>query len=298
MPESVGTWWARRQWSKGTANPYPVGTYRAEWARFPALIRQYHPDLNSMITLTQIPPAADVYLVWQCEVGHLFVATPQEQRMRPGGPERRRSTWCTVCTDEAVPRRIRESSGPPPARTPRPRKTPLAVPHAVGDAFWSAHAPRPASAAEALLRQRLSARFEFDLTPNAVRVGRPFFSRLEVWPDFAIGELRVAIEYDTVGRHGLEHVGRREQIDRRKDRLLREAGWEVIRVRMGKLLELGPYDIVGVGPARLVAAIEERLGEIRGPLFVSAYVRDSAFIPSEPSTLSTTTSMTTRRGFS
>ena len=293
MPEAVGTWWARRQWSKGTDEPYPVGTYRAEWARYPALIRQYHPDLNSMITLTQIPPAADVYLVWECEVGHHFVATPQEQRMRPAR-ERRRSVWCPSCSEEAVPRRIRESSAPPPARKPRQRSTPLAPRHAVGEAFWSAHAPRPASAAEALLRQRLGQHFEFDLTPNAVRVARPFFSRLEVWPDFAIGELRVAIEYDTVGRHGLEHVGRREEIDRRKDRLLREAGWEVIRLRMGKLLELGPYDIVGVGPTKLVPAIEERLGDIRGPLFVSAYVR----IPGEPSTLSTTTSMTTRLGFS
>lgn len=293
MPEAVGTWWARRQWSKGTAEPYPVGTYRAEWARYPALIRQYHPDLNSMITLTQIPPAADVYLVWECEVGHHFVATPEEQRMRPGR-ERRRSVWCPWCSEDAAPRRIRESSGPPPPRKPRTRATPLPPQHAVGDAFWSARAPQPASAAEALLRQRLAERFEFDSTPNAVRVGRPFFSRLEVWPDFVIGELRVAIEYDTVGRHGLEHVGRREEIDRRKDRLLREAGWEVIRVRMGKLLELGPYDIVGVGPTKLVSAIEERLGDIRGPLFVSAYAR----MPEEPRTLSTTTSMTTRLGFS
>lgn len=293
MPEAVGTWWARRQWSKGVDVPYPIGTYRAAWARYPALIRQYHPDLNSMITLTQIPPAADVYLVWECEAGHHFVATPEEQRMRPGR-ERRRSVWCPSCSAEAAPRRIHELSGPPPPRKPRPRPARLAPQHAVGEAFWSAHAPRPASAAEALLRQRLGERFEFDLVPNAVRVGRPFFTRLEVWPDFAIAELRVAIEYDTVGRHGLEHVGRREQIDRRKDRLLREAGWEVIRVRMGKLLELGPYDIVGVGPTKLVAAIEQRLGEIRGPLFVSAYAR----IPGEPSTLSTTTSMTTRVGFS
>ena len=102
MPEAVGTWWARRQWSKGTAEPYPVGTYRAEWARYPALIRQYHPDLNSMITLTQIPPAADVYLVWECEVGHHFVATPEEQRMRPGR-ERRRSVWCPWCSEDAAP---------------------------------------------------------------------------------------------------------------------------------------------------------------------------------------------------
>ena len=93
MPEQVATWWARRQWSKGNDLPYAVGQFRGDWERYPVLIRQYHPDLNSGVTLTQIPPAADVWLLWQCDVGHQFVATPWEQRQRPGR-SRRRSTWC------------------------------------------------------------------------------------------------------------------------------------------------------------------------------------------------------------
>ena len=84
MAERVEAWWARRQFSRGAEVPYPVGTYREAWAPFPMLIRQYHPELNAGITLTQIPPAADVLLLWQCESGHLFAATPSEQRARPG----------------------------------------------------------------------------------------------------------------------------------------------------------------------------------------------------------------------
>src|SRR5690349_24011634 len=118
MAERVEAWWARRQFSRGVEVPYPVGTYREAWAPFPMLIRQYHPELNAGITLTQIPPAADVLLCWQCEAGHLFAATPDEQRNRPGR-ERRRSAWCPECTVLAAPPRIRPSGVKRSDRTPR-----------------------------------------------------------------------------------------------------------------------------------------------------------------------------------
>jgi hypothetical protein len=278
MPENVRAWWARRQWSKGVAVPYEVGEFRADWERYPMLIRQYHPDLNSGITLTQIPPVADVYLLWQCEVGHLFVATPDEQRNRPGG-QRRRSVWCSECAAVAAPKPVHGGfAGPPLREGPRKRKLrarrikPVAeLP--VGEAFWSADAPVPASAAEARLRQLIGARLDLDLSANAVRVGIPFFERLEVWPDILLTDLRVAIEYDTTGRHGLEHVGGREAIDRRKDRILRSAGWEVVRIRCGKLRPLGPHDLVASGvTARLVEDILDRLRAIRGDLIVDCYL--------------------------
>ncbi|WP_150307437.1 hypothetical protein [Planctomonas psychrotolerans] len=357
MPESVDAWWARRQWSKGTGVPYPVGTYREQWGRFPVLIRQYHPDLNSGITLTQVPPAADVLLVWVCDAGHRIVATPEEQRSRPGG-SRRRSTWCPDCTALATRRRSPVTTAAPvdryrcghpldSRRVGSPSETDEACPlcrhlsgsamtreallalvspgrrsalaeesrpdaryswvcpqghgnydasvgkvidgsrcgvcrharagadrMAVGEAFVSGWAPKPASRAEADLRARLATRLDVDLGKNAVRVARPFFSHVEVWPDILLPELRVAIEYDTVGRDGLEHVGRREPIDRRKDRLLRAAGWEVIRIRVGKLLPLGPYDIVASGVTDLlIERIVDRLGEVRGSLLVAAYLR-------------------------
>ncbi|MCS5715181.1 hypothetical protein NVV95_11530 [Herbiconiux sp. CPCC 205716] len=149
--------------------------------------------------------------------------------------------------------------------------------HRAGDPFHSTRAPRTASAAEADLRARLSERFDLDLSPeraNAVAVTRPFFGRTEVWPDIVIPELRVAIEYDTVGRFGLEHVGPREDTDRRKDRMLRAVDWEVIRVRCGKLQPIGPHDIVASGVTnRVVDDLVEVLRAIRGDLFVNAYLR-------------------------
>ena len=278
MPEPIDAWWQRRQRTRNTADPYPIGTYRSDWERYPVLIRQFHPDLNNGITLTQIPPAAEVFLVWQCEVGHVFVATPEEQRGRPGG-ERRRSVWCPVCAQLANPPRIRASlPTPPPARPARARRLPkpLGSPKTVrpGDAFWSDRAPKPASAAEAELRGRLERRFEFDLSCNAVAVSRPFFASLEVWPDIVIPELRVAIEYDTVGRHGLEHVGPREESDRRKDRALRAVHWEVIRIRCGKLLPLGPHDLTAASVTdRLIERLAGALSEISGDLIVRSYLR-------------------------
>jgi very-short-patch-repair endonuclease len=267
MPERIELWWARRQVSKGTAMPYGVGTFRDAWLPYPVLVRQFHPDLNFGIVLSQIPPAADVLLLWQCDSGHRFVATPWDQRQRPGR-SRRRSTWCPECSMEAVGR-------PVAPRRPRPAadlcsKTP---PLQAGVPFRSECAPRPASAAEELLRQKLAARLTFDGGFNAVRIAQPFFTHLEVWPDIVIPELMVAIEYDTTGRDGLEHVGMREPVDRRKDQLLRRTGWEVVRVRGGKLHHLGPYDVTAsTVSGTLVDRVIDRLREIRGDLIVDCYL--------------------------
>lgn len=274
MAEGVESWWARRQFSRGIEIPYAVGTYRAAWAPFPALIRQYHPEFNSGITLTQIPPAAEVLLLWQCDVGHVFAATPAEQRNRPGR-ERRRSSWCPECLLGAKPPRIRPAGAPPRARTPRTRtlcqKTP---PVDVGEAFVSVCAPAPASAVEAQLRMDLTERLQFTTGLNAVRVPRPFFDHLEVWPDIVLPELMVAVEFDSPGRHGLEHVGRREAADLRKDRALRAARWEVVRIRTGRLEKLGPYDVqAGSTGKRTLGLLLDAFRAIRGDLIVEAYRR-------------------------
>ncbi|GAA3634205.1 hypothetical protein GCM10022200_16770 [Microbacterium awajiense] len=274
MAERVQDWWARRQFSRGVDVPYAVGTYREAWASYPALIRQYHPDLNDGITLTQIPPAADVLLLWQCEAGHTFAATPAEQRARPGR-QRRRSAWCPECSILAAPPRVRPAGGARPGRVKRPRALCPRTPDLpVGEPFVSQCAPKPASAVEARLRADLFARL--DLTPGftAVRVARPFFDHLEVWPDILLPELRIAIEYDSPGRFGLEHVGAREDADRRKDRALRAARWEVVRIRTGRLEPLGPHDLrLGSLGARGVDRVIDRLRDIRGPLLVDAYLR-------------------------
>jgi hypothetical protein len=291
MAEPIEVWWQRRQRSKQCDVPYPIGSYRADWERYPVLIRQYHPEFNAGITLTQIPPAAEVFLSWQCEFGHIFVATPEEQRNRPGG-KRRQSVWCPDCAYLANPPRIRtepRNGWPAAAHNPGERRAhdrkedagqrrqPATgqnrfAPAVPGDSFFSPLAPAPASAAEGDLRHRLRACYEFDLGHNAVAVSRAFFGRLEVWPDIVIPELRIAIEYDTIGRHGLEHVGKRENTDRAKDRLLRSARWEVIRIRCGKLQPLGPYDLTASGVTGvLMSRLDDRLAEIRGDLIVRAY---------------------------
>ncbi len=138
----------------------------------------------------------------------------------------------------------------------------------------SACAPKPASAVEAQLRADVFARLEVTPGFNAVKVGRPFFDHVEVWPDILLPELRIAIEYDSPGRFGLEHVGGREETDRRKDRVLRAAHWEVVRVRTGKLEKLGPYDVqVSTLGRKGIERLIDAFRDIRGPLFVDAYLR-------------------------
>jgi hypothetical protein len=277
MPEPIQAWWARRQFSHGVDVPYPVGAYREAWAQYPALIRQYHPDLNNGIVLSQVPPAADVLLLWECEqYGHRFVATPTEQRERPGR-ERRRSVWCPKCLAMAKPRPVQAGVPVPSRAKPRRPARPLCgktpnVP--TGAPFVSECAPKPASAVEAQLRADLFDRLALERGWNAVKVSRPFFQHLEVWPDIVLPEFRVAIEYDSIGRHGLEHVGKREQVDRRKDRALRSAGWEVVRIRTGKLQPLGPYDLqLSSVTERGLLRLIDTLRDIRGPRMVDAYLR-------------------------
>lgn len=143
-----------------------------------------------------------------------------------------------------------------------------------GEAFRSERASRATSAAEGRLRALLAERLDVDLSLNAVRVRTPFFGRLEVWPDIVIGELGIAIELDTVGRNADEHVGRREAADRRKDRLLTDVGWGVIRMRCRPLRALGPDDLVVAGVSQAaVDAVIERMAETRGALLVRAYER-------------------------
>jgi len=274
VTEPVQSWWARRQFSRGREVPYEIGTYRSQWAAYPELIRQYHPELNHGIALSQVPLAADVLLCWECRVGHRFAATPAEQRERPGRV-RRQSAWCPECSTLARPQPVVLGEA---RAIPRRPKRPLTLCSKTpdlpsGEAFSSVCAPAPASAAEARLRAMLAARISVTTGVNAVKVSRPFFRHTEVWPDILLPELRVAIEYDTVGRHALEHVGTREQTDLRKDRALRSAGWEVIRVRTGRLEPLGPHDLqMPSVTARGIARIIDELRGIRGALIVDAFL--------------------------
>jgi very-short-patch-repair endonuclease len=295
----VEEWWQRRQRVTGTAVPYEVGRYRDAWSPYRALVEQFRPERNAELVLSQIPPAADVYLVWVCGIGHEFVATPAEQRGRPGRARASRS-WCPVCATpsllpsaprwprlhnsgvavgdggDRMPARRVAAPGSPPAPELRSREEPGGSVDDVtpGTAFRSERASRATSAAEGRLRALLSERLEVDLSLTAVRTRTPFFGRLEVWPDIVIAELGIAIELDTIGRNADEHVGRREVADRRKDRLLAEVGWSVIRMRCRPLRSLGPDDLEVAGVSQTaVDALIERMVETRGALLVQAYAR-------------------------
>ncbi|UYN84119.1 MAG: hypothetical protein KIT89_02570 [Microcella sp.] len=311
MPQSVEQWWARRQCVTGEQTPYAIGRYRDAWAPFTVLVEQFRPERNGELVLSQIPPAADVYLVWVCSIGHEFVATPTEQRSRPGRSRSSRS-WCPVCAEPSALRPARRWPPAPvvdnsgqrasvsrssrvPARvagTARDVRPELLTPQAArraalqgarpaaevrpGEAFVSAAASHATSAMQGELRRLLEKRLDLEFAFTAVRVRTPFFGKLEVWPDVIVAELAVAIELDTVGRNGDEHVGRRERSDRRKDQLLREVGWHVIRLRCRPLRALGPDDLVVAGvSASAVDALIERIGEVRGALLVEAYCRSA-----------------------
>ncbi|MFZ8318567.1 hypothetical protein ACO1LA_13920, partial [Staphylococcus aureus] len=65
-----------------------------------------------------------------------------------------------------------------------------------------------------------------------------------------------------------------EQADRRKDRALRAVGWEVVRLRTGKLEPLGPHDLhLSAWNRAALDRLVETLRGIRGPLLVDAYAR-------------------------
>lgn len=275
MTDSVDAWWLRRRWSKGVDVPYPPGAYAAFWSRIRRLVDCYDAGDNAGVLLSQVPPGADVWLVWHCGLGHEWVATPAEQLARTGR-DRGGDRTCPVCTAP-----VREASAvarpdrPRPApRPPRPRPAPAAT--APGEAFTNPGLRLPTSAAEGRLVALLAERLEFTPGKNAIRIAGAFHGRDEVWPDLVLPELRIAVEYDTTGRIGDEHVGHRERSDRRKDLLLRRCGWEVVRVRTGGLAPLGPHDLRAAGvSAGLADRLLERFAVIRGDLIVAAYRRDA-----------------------
>ncbi|MBM7504690.1 hypothetical protein ACFPER_16590 [Agromyces aurantiacus] len=126
------------------------------------------------------------------------------------------------------------------------------------------------SMTEQRLRALLGERIRLHHRANAVRTARMFYGRQEVWPDILVAELRVAIEYDDPGRSGRAHRGLKEGSDVEKDAVLREVGWEVIRIRAGGLEPLGPYSVVcRTVNAQVVDEVVRLLGVIRGEAAVA-----------------------------
>ena len=69
-------------------------------------------------------------------------------------------------------------------------------------------------------------------------------------------------------------MGKRQDADLRKDRALRQARWEVVRIRTGRLEKLGPWDLQVSGTGKkTLAALLDVFRSIRGDLIVEAYRR-------------------------
>jgi hypothetical protein len=69
-------------------------------------------------------------------------------------------------------------------------------------------------------------------------------------PDFLITDSRVCVEFDS----GYTHAGH-EESDRRRNHLLADIGWTVVRLRTGGLPALGPYDVTTDTTSFTVAAV-------------------------------------------
>jgi very-short-patch-repair endonuclease len=111
------------------------------------------------------------------------------------------------------------------------------------------------SRAEQQMFDQLARHLRLSKALSSVRTARPFYKFVWVTPDIVIPQRRVAVEYDSPGRPGEGlHGGSRRDADLLKDQLLREVGWEVVRLRTGGLTALGPYDVVAPGYSQRAVA--------------------------------------------
>lgn len=103
------------------------------------------------------------------------------------------------------------------------------------------------------LRQRLSdAGLALHRGRSAIQCG--FDDTRGNWPvltpDFLIKDSKVCIEFDS----GYTHTGE-EDADRRRNKLLEDVGWTVVRLRTGGLPALGPYDVTTDTTSFTIAAV-------------------------------------------
>ncbi|WP_395243227.1 hypothetical protein ACGGZK_13880 [Agromyces sp. MMS24-K17] len=131
------------------------------------------------------------------------------------------------------------------------------------------------SATEHRLKAMLGARIRLNHRVNAIHIAGLFHGRREVWPDIIVPPLRIVVEYDDPGRTKLAHRGLSEASDLEKDDLLRDVGWEVIRIRAAGLGPIGPHHVVC---ARLTESVADEvvaiMRTIRGGPAVDAIAID------------------------
>ena len=212
-------------------------------------LRQAHPELaaewDAVVPVVGLPPAdlitpsTNLSIQWRCprnEFHDSVLATPGG---RAAGQHRGcRHCWANDQVADVAP----------------------------GTAF-ARRAGGTRSRTEQRLFDQLARHLHLSKQQNAVRTARPFFKFVWACPDIVIADRRVAVEYDSPGRPGEGlHTGTRRDADLLKDELLREVGWEVVRLRTGGLDAIGPHDVVAPGLSqRAVTEVAAAIERVSSP---------------------------------
>ena len=264
--------WTPQQW-RDAGKQSPIGTH--DWSNCPSLVENWEHAgaANAGLELSQVWSSNSVVgWYWRCADGHLW--REPVNRMFARNVFGRRARWRSLMGSSGACRRCaldrfgarfdRCGCISPDLALLEP--TPVVLPgfcpdcKALGSGAFILGAPvlvnhcPPTSKEENVLRQRLGAVLPL-ASPgeaNAVSVHTTSWGARHVFPDMLAPSTRVAIEYDSPGP--LRDAHGPLSVDHEKDSALRRVGWEVIRVRVGNLALIGPYDVAAAGPTRAAAA--------------------------------------------
>lgn len=264
--------WTPQQW-RDAGQQSAVGTH--DWSGFPTLTANWDRagGANGGLELTQVDRGNSVVgWYWRCPENHLW--REPLNRMFTRNMYGSHARWRQLAGSIAACRRcVLDQFGARfdrcgcishdlllVALTPRvlrghcPECTLLGSrPKTLGQPVLVQYTP-PTSKQENILRGHLAkliplaSRYEV----NAVNVDVTSWGARHVFPDMLIPTSRIAVEYDSPGP--LHDAHGPLSVDLEKDGALRRVGWEVIRVRVGGLPLIGPYDVPATGPTQSTAA--------------------------------------------
>lgn len=132
----------------------------------------------------------------------------------------------------------------------------------VGDAFYS-FIDHPGSPQETKIKRALMRHLPVDGTVNAIRIEDDFFGKPMVHPDVLCPSIKLAVEYDGAVENHLNPSSRAK--DAVKDSLLRDAGWEVIRICGKGVKPLSDHDLE-VQQGESIADIAKRVAQTASSL--------------------------------
>ncbi|MGJ9402414.1 DUF559 domain-containing protein [Arthrobacter sp. KK5.5] len=190
-------------------------------------------------------------VLWRCPAGHRFLESPNVQcgsvaawRNQAGGSRACWECWCATLPPGTDPptRKTHGGTPPPKVRTPKyPVGTVVPSKSRAGSSLERAVEAKLRAAGIPLRKERLSVQCGYE----PVRGNHPLIT-----PDYMVRSANVCIEVDPAYTHRGDEV-----TDRRRNTLLEEAGWVVVRLRMGGLEPLGAHDVVASSDHLTQAAV-------------------------------------------